>query len=127
MAKVIIIDDIFNTRVVLKQFIESAGHKVIANFGDAIEAYDFFNYMDSPPDIVLLDYNLKSFKDGKNYTGIDLLSDIKAINREIKVILISAFAEADIIKNAMVNGASDFIVKPFDSEDLINRINKALH
>ena len=123
MAKIILVDDILNTRVMLRQFIESSGHDVIADFENGLEAYNYIDTMQELPDLVLLDYNLKTYKDGVSYTGIDLLSDIKAINKEIKIIFISAFAETDIIKQAILKGAADFIVKPFDTEDLINRIN----
>jgi DNA-binding NtrC family response regulator len=123
MANVVIVDDMINTRVVLEEYLKGAGHRVIGNFEDAIEAY--YCIFEDRPEIVLLDYNLNSYKDGKPYTGLDLLEDIRAFDSKIKVIFISAFADQILIKKAIVKGAIDVIVKPFKATDLIERVNRA--
>ena len=120
--KKIIVDDIFNTRALLKQLLTENGYMVVGDFEDGLAALDFF--YEEKPDLAILDYNLNCTKDGKNYTGIDLMKDIKKIKSDVKVIFISANAEPSIIKNAVLQGASDFIAKPFNLVDLIQRINK---
>ncbi|HOJ63904.1 MAG TPA: response regulator [Spirochaetota bacterium] len=120
--KTIIVDDIFNTRALLKQLLTENGYMVVGDFEDGLAALDFF--YEEKPDLAILDYNLNCTKDGKNYTGIDLMKDIKKIKSDVKVIFISANAEPSIIKNAVLQGASDFIAKPFNLVDLIQRINK---
>lgn len=126
MARIAIVEDMLKTRVALKEILISAGHKIIAEFGDGFEALSVFREDDILVDLVILDYNIKTYIDAKPYTGLELLDDIKKIKSNVKVVFVSAFAEKDIIKQAIVKGASDFIVKPFEAKDLIDRVNKAL-
>jgi DNA-binding NtrC family response regulator len=120
MGKIVIIEDILATRKVLTDILLDEGHRIAGAFKDIDEALECIKY--EKPDIVLLDYRLKAWKDGYEVTGIDVLKEIMAINRKIKVIFITAFASKKIIKEAMLFGAVDFMVKPFRSEDLISRI-----
>lgn len=124
-TKVMIVDDIFNTRALLKQLFIENGFIVTGDFEDGIDAYKSFK--EERPDLVILDYNLNCTKDGKNYTGIDLMKDIKSIRNDVKIVFISANAESSIIKNAILQGASDFICKPFNFVEVIERINKVLN
>ena len=67
-------------------------------------------------DIALIDYQLK----GMN--GIELLKRIKEKFNHIQVILITAFGSEDIAVTAIKNGAYDYIAKPFNNEELLNRV-----
>lgn len=60
-------------------------------------------------------------------TGIDLLKKIKAINPEIPVILITAFASANDAVEAMKLGAEDYVTKPFNLDELRIIIDRALY
>ncbi|OHD16040.1 MAG: hypothetical protein A2086_15375 [Spirochaetes bacterium GWD1_27_9] len=124
MAKVIIIDDIFNTRAVLKNIMEESGHEVIGDFEDGLVGLEFCK--SNMPDIVLLDYNLQAFLNAKPYTGLNFLSDLKNYNKNAKVIFISGNASQEIILSAIKKGAVDFIAKPFNLKDVVERVNKAL-
>ncbi len=123
--KVIIVDDIFNTRALLKQLFIENNYNVVGDFEDGIDALNFF--IEEKPDLVILDYNLNCTKDGKNYTGIDLMKDLKKFKSDVKIVFISANAEPSIIKNAVLQGASDFIAKPFNLVEVIERINKVVN
>ena len=123
--KVMIVDDIFNTRALLKQLLNENGYFVSGDFEDGLAALEFFK--NEKPDLAILDYNLNCTKDGKNYTGIDLMKDIKKIRSDVKIVFISANSEPSIIKNAVLQGANDFIAKPFNLTELIQRINKVVN
>lgn len=58
-------------------------------------------------------------------SGIDLLSNIRAINPDIPVILMTAYAELDVAVDAIKKGAFDFITKPFNAEYLVHSVKKA--
>ena len=122
--KVIIVDDIFNTRGALKALLSERGYNVIGDFEDGVEALDFFK--EENPDLAILDYNLNSAKNGVAYTGIDLMKDMRTIKPTVKIVFISANAEPAIIKKAIANGASDFIGKPFVLSEVLNRIGKVV-
>jgi len=73
------------------------------------------------PDIILLDVEIDSAID-----GIDLIEKIKDILPSIPIIMLTKHSDYRIVKKAMLAGATDYIVKPPDINELINTINRAL-
>lgn len=59
-------------------------------------------------------------------SGIDLLRKIHEMAPEMPVILMTAYAELNIAIDAIVEGAFDFVTKPYKPEYLMNRINRAV-
>ncbi|HQB61134.1 MAG TPA: response regulator [Spirochaetota bacterium] len=123
-VRVIIVDDIFNTRGALRALLSERGYNVVGDFEDGVEALDFFK--GEKPDLAILDYNLNCTKNGCAYTGVDLMKDMRNIKPTIKIVFISANAEPAIIKKAIANGASDFIGKPFVLSEVLDRIGKVI-
>ncbi|PIP14128.1 MAG: hypothetical protein COX49_00270, partial [bacterium (Candidatus Stahlbacteria) CG23_combo_of_CG06-09_8_20_14_all_40_9] len=60
------------------------------------------------PNVVLLDLKLPDMD------GRQVLLKIKKINKNIPVIIITGYADLEIARNILKEGAYDFIVKPFD-------------
>lgn len=56
--------------------------------------------------------------------GVSLLGHIKKISPQTDVILMTAFGEVDDAVNCLKKGASDYILKPFDMDDLSIRVNR---
>ena len=85
-----------------------------------------------PTELRRLDYNAvildMNFKAGVNTgnEGIYWLGRIKEINPEISVVMITAYGDIDTAVRALKEGASDFILKPWDNEKLIATIRMAL-
>ena len=73
----------------------------------------------SPSDIVLTDIKMPKV------TGIELLSRIHAIDRDVPVILMTAYAELEMAVGAVKEGAFDFIIKPYRPEYLVHAVEKA--
>jgi response regulator of citrate/malate metabolism len=69
------------------------------------------------PDIVLLDLHLD---DG---VGFDLVSLIKKVNPEVKILVITAYNQSEEQRKAEDLGAFGLLGKPFSSTDLVERIN----
>lgn len=59
-------------------------------------------------------------------TGIDLLREAHAVNPNMPVILMTAYAEMDLAVSAVKQGAFDFIIKPYKPEHLIHSVEKAI-
>jgi len=76
---------------------------------------------DLPPHVVLTDVNMP------HITGIDLLEKIHEIDRDIPVILMTAYAELEMAVSAIKKGAFDFIIKPFKPHYLIHSVEKGIN
>jgi YesN/AraC family two-component response regulator len=61
-----------------------------------------------------------------NMNGLDALKLIKDDHPEIKVIIISGHADRDKVKKAIELGACGFIIKPFESQQVIQTVKKLL-
>jgi putative two-component system response regulator len=59
-------------------------------------------------------------------TGIELLEQVHVMNPELPVLLMTAYAELDTAVSAIKQGAFDFIIKPYRSEQLMHSIEKAV-
>jgi len=90
----------------------------IAAFPDAEKAIEALR--EDPPDLVLLDIGLP----GMN--GVEALEEIKKINPDILIIMITAFEDIDTVISAMKLGAYDYIVKPIYMDSLSVTIKNAL-
>lgn len=115
--RVLVVDDEKLIRWSLRENLAKSGYEVVEaeNGSDALKAF-----AESLPDIVLLDVNLPDM------SGIDVLRSIKGIDKDVPVIIITAFGNIQTAVDAMKFGAYDFIEKPFEIEKLNIVMDKAL-
>ena len=121
-AGILIVDDdediLFSARVWLKKFFTevvtiNSPNKIIT----AIQNHQI--------DVILLDMNFRrGFEDGKE--GLYWLSEIKEIDKDVPVILMTAYGEVELAVEALKNGATDFILKPWNNEKLYASVNLAV-
>jgi DNA-binding NtrC family response regulator len=115
--RILIVEDEKLLRWSLKERLVKEGFEVLeADSGAAarplIEAGDI--------DLAVLDYRLP------DATGIDLLKQIAAAIPETPVILMTAYSTVETAVEAMKIGAFDYLNKPFNQEDLLRTVRKAL-
>ena len=72
-------------------------------------------------DLVLLDMNFKSSINTGN-EGIYWLKRVKELNKEVSVIMITAYGDIDLAVRSLKEGAADFILKPWHNEKLLSNI-----
>jgi len=113
---VLVIDDAFCVRQSL-QFILKDTFNVLLAPG-ALEGQFFLSSHNI--DIVLLDIRLRGAD------GLKLLADIKQKFPFIEIIMITAYASLDTIRKAIRFGAYDYLIKPFDKNELILAVHNAL-
>ena len=111
-------DDSDAIRMVLKDALEIGHHEVVAEAINGIEAVERFNEV--KPDVLLLDIAMPK-KD-----GADALKDIIKTNPGAKVIMITASDNLKTINECISTGALAYILKPFDFEEVLKAIDKAL-
>ncbi len=79
---------------------------------------DCIKNLNKEPDVITLDYRLPDMK------GLDVLKEIKAINEDIQVILISEQNDIEVVVELLKHGAYDYIVKSSGiKERLLNTVN----
>ena len=118
-TEILIIDDNPDIRNILNDLISDAGYKtrLAANYNQALLEID-----KKLPDVAIIDVKL----DKGDNDGIELLSHIKSKDKDIPVIIISGHANIEMAVNSLKSGAFEFIQKPFDHEQLMNFINRAV-
>lgn len=79
---------------------------------------------ENTPDVVLLDMNFSAGINSGN-EGLFWLSEIKKFDTELPVVLFTAYADIDLAVNALKQGASDFVVKPWDNAKLVATLQSA--
>jgi len=113
--RIIIVDDHEVVRLGLKSLLDHyPEYEVIAEAGNAKDAIQQVNSYH--PDIVLMDIRLP----GKS--GIDACEEIKIKSPDIKVIMLTSYAEDEMLFSAIKAGASGYVLKQIKQDDLVRSI-----
>ncbi len=117
MEKILIVDDDKDMRELLSDILKTEGYVTITA-EDAKKALKEITA--HPPAVVLLDIKLPGLD------GIGVLKEIKKIDEDIIVIILTAYGGIQSAVGAIKLGAFDYFTKPFNNEELILEIKKAL-
>jgi two-component system response regulator AtoC len=115
-ATILIVDDEDLIRWSLRERLAAAGHRVL----EAATAGATREQLEKLPDLVVLDYRLP---DGN---GMELLAEIRKECPDTLVILMTAYSTVERAVDAIKQGAYDYVNKPFEIEELLVTIEKAL-
>src|SRR4026209_2587320 len=117
MADILLVEDKDSLRRVLRLTLENAGYTV----AEAIDARAALNEIaDSRHRLVLTDLRMP------NGSGLDVLRAARAADKDVPVIVMTAFGSIDEAVQAMKDGAHDFLQKPVDSNHLLLLVERAL-
>ncbi len=111
--RVLVIDDDPDVLEFLKTFFENLGHEIILT-NNAAEGLK--QVVLSTPDLVLLDIMLPQ-KD-----GLTILREIKDLDKEVPVAMITAYKDAERVIEAFRLGAIDCLLKPFNLDYIVNTV-----
>lgn len=117
-ASILIIDDDPDVLVALRILLKSLVKEVVvekspSNIVSQVQSRNF--------DIIILDMNYNGLVNTGN-EGIFWLNKIKSINPKVDVILITAYGDIDLAIRSLKEGASDFLVKPWKNEKIIQTV-----
>ncbi|PYV82414.1 MAG: DNA-binding response regulator [Acidobacteria bacterium] len=116
-GSVLIIDDEAEIRESLETLLEIEGYEVET----AINGEDGLSRLGERPfDLVLLDLALPG------RSGLDILPEIRAVDPQISVIMITAYGTVEDAVRAMQSGATNFLQKPWDNEKLLADVRAAV-
>lgn len=114
-AKILIVDDELIVRESLGGWLERDGHKVdkAASGEEALEKCEKTRY-----DILLLDIKMEGM------SGLDVLKKVKENDPDVSVVMITAYGSIPSAIEAMKSGAHEYLLKPFDPDELMVLIEK---
>ena len=119
MGDILIVDDERDIRELISDILEDEGFatRLAGNSDDAMAAVNA-----EPPALMILDIWLKDSK----MDGIDILKVVKRDNPDVPVVIISGHGNVEIAVAAIKQGAYDFIEKPFNIDQLMVVIRRAM-
>lgn len=115
---ILIIDDEGDFRAILTHVLKEGGFKV-SEASDGAEGIEAF--AKDRPDLVLLDITMPGMD------GIEVCRRLKQqVPDGLPILLVTARSQLATAAEGLQAGASDYILKPFDPEDLLRRVRQAL-
>lgn len=118
MESILIVDDDINLCTVLREELAEIGYD--AHSVNSADAAFAFLESEKPVDLILLDLKMP-VKD-----GFYVLENLRARKILVKVIVLTAYADVKSAIDSAKMGASDFISKPYDFDELLITIRKVL-
>lgn len=117
MDKILIVDDEADIALILKLQLEDAGYKTV-RARDGIEALEHIAREDFT--LILLDIKMPRMD------GMQVLERVRQEFPDSGVVMMTAHGSETIAVEAMKNGAIDYISKPFSTDDLLKKIERAI-
>jgi DNA-binding response OmpR family regulator len=114
--RILVVDDSLAMNQILARFLHGEGF-VVSAISDPREAMETFRTF--KPDLVLLDLNMPYL------TGWELCRKIKDV-RDVPVVIFSVRDDTEDISRGYDAGADDYLIKPFEFPDLLDRIGRLL-
>ena len=114
MRKILVVDDAKVIRMVIKRILTRHGFLVAGEAGNGREALE--KYKELRPDAVTMDIVMPEMD------GIQGLKEIIAFDKQAKVIMVSAIDQRDSLTDAIRNGATDYVVKPFEDNRMVTAL-----
>lgn len=114
-GKILIVDDQFGIRILLNEVFHKEGYQTF-QAANGIQALEILT--NHSPDLVLLDMKIPGMD------GNEILKRMKQIDPDIKVIIMTAYGELDMIQQAKDLGAITHFAKPFDIDDIRSAVRQ---
>ena len=116
-AQVLVVDDDRGICDCVEMLLDRAGHaSVMTHLGDdglaQLKSREF--------DLVITDLRLP------DASGLDIVAAVKAVHPETQVILMTSFSSVESAIEALRRGANDYVIKPFDNDDFMFSVERAL-
>jgi len=118
LKKILVVDDDPIIRQTLRVLLRDAGFEVVGEAGDGIKAMEILE--SQKVGVVLLDIDMPGS------SGLDVLCEIHEAYPSIEVVMLSGNANVEDVKTAKERGAAGYIVKPFNVNNVIQNINRAI-
>ena len=115
--RILIVDDAPIIRLMLKDILTANGYAVVGEGGDGNEGVEKFKELS--PDLVTMDITMPE-KD-----GIRAMEEILALDQKARIIVIPAIDQRESLMEAIRVGATDYIIKPFETDRVLSAVRRA--
>lgn len=115
---IIVEDDLMVCAILEKQLGRFSQLQLCGNFRRCSDALAYFTENPTGAELVVLDY----FMPGMN--GIEFLTELRKINIDVQVIMITSANDYSVIRSAMCCGICDYVLKPFNSARLEKAVGR---
>lgn len=112
MATVLIVDDSRTSRRILRNILLENGYEIVGEAENGQIGYE--KYIELKPDLVTLDITMPVLD------GLGSLEKIMQLDKEAKVIMVTAAGQKSKMVEAIKLGAAEFIQKPFEPEQILS-------
>jgi len=116
-GRVLVVEDDSSQRQMLADFLRDLGVEVV-EAADGRQALDYIHQ--GPFDLVISDLRMPEMD------GQELLSEVKALNPEIGVVLVTAYGTVQGAVSTLKSGASDYLLKPLDLDEVEHVVHRSL-
>ncbi|MDR1397914.1 MAG: sigma-54 dependent transcriptional regulator [Desulfarculales bacterium] len=117
MEHILLVDDEKNYLIVLETLLEEAGYRV-TTASSALQALELM--ADFEPDLMITDMRMP------HMTGLTLVEKTHALYSDMPLIIMTAHGTVETAVEAMKQGASDYILKPFENQALLLTVERSL-
>ena len=114
--RVLVVDDSMFIAKQLSQILTSEGFEIVETASDGEEGVEKYKQISPPVDLVTMDITMPRMD------GITALQKILEFDKNANVVMISALGRNDLVKNALIAGAKNYIVKPLDRAKVLERV-----
>ena len=116
MSRVMIVDDAAFMRITIRNMLVKNGFEVVAEVENGKLAVEQCAVL--RPDIITMDITMPVMD------GLTALKEIRKTNGTVKVVMVSALGQEAMVRDAVLSGASGFIVKPYKEESIVETLRK---
>jgi len=120
--RILVVDDNANMRRLINTILRSVGVLDVVDIDNGADALAMIQ--EWKPDLLLVDYVMDGL-DGVEFTR-RVRSDIDTPDNRLPIIIVTGYSELWRLNEAKKAGANDFIVKPFTTKALVNRIQRTM-
>ena len=116
MRTVLIVDDSSIMRRIMKNILTNNGYEVVGEASDGKTGVK--KYKELRPDIVTMDVVMDEMD------GLEALSRIMGENQDASVVMVSSMGQEIMVRDAIVLGAKNYLLKPFDEQQVVAALKK---
>ena len=114
--RVLVVDDSMFVTKQINQILTSEGFEVVATAADGEEGVEKYKELYPNIDLVTMDITMPKMD------GITALEKIMEFDKDARVIMVSALGKQDLVKKSLMVGAKNYIVKPLNRSQVLERV-----